>query len=122
VGEALLATHSSFLRQIGPFLDSGLIKGLAHITGGGFVENIPRILPTGVSVEINRSSWTVPPIFSLMQRLGNVSDQEMFRTFNMGIGMVIVVSPADAGAMTTEFVRSNVIGRIVEGDNGVVIS
>jgi len=122
VGEALLATHSSFLRQIGPLLDSRAIKGLAHITGGGFVENIPRILPTGVSVEINRSSWTVPPIFSLMQRLGNVSDQEMFRTFNMGIGMVIVVSPADAGAMATEFVRSNVIGRIVEGDNGVVIS
>jgi phosphoribosylformylglycinamidine cyclo-ligase len=132
VGEALLATHSSFLPQLGPLLDMEseaddgvrvpLIKGLAHITGGGFLENIPRILPDNVSVEIDRDSWAVPPIFTLMQRLGNVSDQEMFRTFNMGIGMVIVVSPADAGAMTTELVRSNVIGRIVEGDRRVVIS
>src|SRR3954466_10474744 len=77
VGEALLATHSSFLPQLGPLLDSGMIKGLAHITGGGFLENIPRILPDNVSVEIDRGSWKVPPIFTMMQRLGNVSDHEM---------------------------------------------
>ncbi len=92
VGEALLATHSSFLPQLGPLLDTGMIKGLAHITGGGFLENIPRILPDGVSVEITRGSWPEPPIFSMMQRLGNVSDEEMFRTFNMGIGMVVICS------------------------------
>src|SRR6476646_3130447 len=96
VGEALLATHSSFLPQLGLLLDSGRIKGLAHITGGGFLENIPRILPDNVSVEIDRGSWTEPPIFGLMQRLGNVSETEMFRTFNMGIGMVIICSQFDA--------------------------
>ncbi|MGI8812560.1 MAG: phosphoribosylformylglycinamidine cyclo-ligase, partial [Pyrinomonadaceae bacterium] len=88
VGEALLATHQSFLPQIGPLLDSGKIKGLAHITGGGFLENIPRILPENVSVKINRGTWPELPIFGLMQQLGNVSEKEMFRTFNMGIGMV----------------------------------
>ncbi len=92
VGEALLATHQSFLPQLSRLLDTGLIKGLAHITGGGFLENIPRILPQGVSVEINRGAWPELPIFGMMQRLGNVSDQEMFRTFNMGIGMVVICS------------------------------
>ncbi len=95
VGEALLRTHSSFLPQIGPLLDTGLIKGLAHITGGGFIENIPRILPEGVSAEINRGTWPELPIFGLMQKLGNVSDHEMFRTFNMGIGMVVVCNAYD---------------------------
>src|SRR5690606_26877614 len=71
VGEALLATHESFLPQIGPLLDSGKIKGLAHITGGGFLENIPRILPEGVSVDIDRGTWPELPIFGLMQKLGN---------------------------------------------------
>ncbi len=92
VGEALLATHQSFLPQLSRLLDTGLIKGLAHITGGGFLENIPRILPQGVSVDINRGAWPELPIFGMMQRLGNVSDQEMFRTFNMGIGMVVICS------------------------------
>jgi len=119
VGEALLATHSSFLPQIGPLLDSGLIKGLAHITGGGFLENIPRILPEGVSVEINRGSWPEPPIFGLMQRLGNVSDQEMFRTFNMGIGMVVITSDA---ALKDQLAGSFEIGRVLGGDRSVVIS
>ena len=119
VGEALLATHSSFLPQIGPFLDSGMIKGLAHITGGGFLENIPRILPEGVSVEINRGSWPEPPIFGMMQQLGNVSDQEMFRTFNMGIGMVLIAraSSLDAiAAINTELLR---IGTVTSGDGSV---
>ena len=121
VGEALLATHPSFLPQIGPLLDSGAIKGLAHITGGGFLENIPRVLPEGVSVEINRGSWSEPPIFGLMQRLGNVSDQEMFRTFNMGVGMVVI---AEASALETidetneEFLQ---IGRVTSGDGSVTL-
>ena len=96
VAEALLETHQSFLPQIGPLLDSGVIKGLVHITGGGFLENIPRILPDGVSVEITRGTWPELPIFGLMQRLGNVDEKEMFRTFNMGIGMVVVCAAADA--------------------------
>ena len=120
VGEALLATHSSFLPQLGPFLDSGKIKGLAHITGGGFLENIPRILPDNVSVEIDRGSWPEPPIFTMMQRLGNVSDQEMFRTFNMGVGMVIVVSPIDEAAMQ-EQLNATRIGTILSGSREVII-
>src|SRR6059058_4932528 len=99
VGEALLGTHQSFLPQIGPLLDSGLIKGLAHITGGGFLENIPRILPDGVSVEIKRGAWPALPIFDMMQRLGNVDEKEMFRTFNMGIGMVVICLEADKNAV-----------------------
>src|SRR5688500_18028100 len=99
VGEALLATHQSFLPQLSPLLDTGLIKGLAHITGGGFLENIPRILPEGVSIEINRGTWPELPIFGLMQRLGNVSDHEMFRTFNMGIGMIVACSPGETEAV-----------------------
>jgi len=121
VGEALLATHSSFLPQLGPLLDSGMIKGLAHITGGGFLENIPRILPDGVSVEINRGSWTEPPIFGMMQNLGNVSETEMFRTFNMGIGMVLICSQFDVETITHEIGHGFDIGKVVPGDGKVQI-
>ena len=119
VGEALLATHSSFLPQIGPLLDSGLIKGLAHITGGGFLENIPRILPERVSVEIVRGSWPELPIFRIMQRLGNVDDREMFRTFNMGIGMVVACSEDNRDEVRAALKHCFEIGRVVEGDGQV---
>src|SRR5439155_2313377 len=90
VGEALLQPHLSYLRDLEPLLDSGIIKGLAHITGGGLLENIPRILPEGTAVEIMRGTWPVLAIFQLMQQLGKIEEAEMFRTFNMGIGMVFV--------------------------------
>jgi phosphoribosylformylglycinamidine cyclo-ligase len=121
VGEALLATHSSFLPQIGPLLDTGMIKGLAHITGGGFLENIPRILPEGVSVEIKRGSWTEPPIFGLMHKLGNVSETEMFRTFNMGIGMVVICSPSERDWIKKHVSDCSEIGRVVPGNKSVLI-
>lgn len=114
VGEALLQTHQSFLRPLEGLLDKGVIKGLAHITGGGFLENIPRILPEGVSVEIKRGTWSELPIFGVMQRLGNVSETEMFRTFNMGIGMVVVCSPSD-GAELTKNIGCTVIGEVTAG-------
>jgi phosphoribosylformylglycinamidine cyclo-ligase len=131
VREALLATHESFLPQIGPLLEverteegvpAPLIKGLAHITGGGFLENIPRILPEGVSVEIDRGSWPEPPIFGLMQRLGNVSDHEMFRTFNMGIGMVVVCSQGAAVQLVEHVSRLVKIGLVTAGENTVSIN
>lgn len=122
VGEALLATHASFLPQIGPLLDSGMIKGLVHITGGGFLENIPRILPEGVSVEINRGTWPELPIFGMMQRLGNVDDKEMFRTFNMGIGMIVVVAEGETEAVKTHFYECHEIGKVVDGNGDVVIN
>ena len=121
VGEALLTTHPSFLPQIGPLLDSGLIKGLAHITGGGFLENIPRILPEGVSVEIDRGSWPEPPIFGLMQRIGNVSDQEVFRTFNMGIGMIVICSANNGQDLALHLGESFEVGRVVEGGREAIV-
>ena len=120
-GEALLATHQSFLPQIGPLLDTGKIKGLAHITGGGFLENIPRILPDGVGVEIDRGTWPELPIFGLMQKLGNVPDHEMFRTFNMGIGIVVVCDQGSADQLLAQIENSVQIGRVVAGDKTVSI-
>jgi phosphoribosylformylglycinamidine cyclo-ligase len=121
VGEALLKTHQSFLPQIGPLLDKGIIKGLAHITGGGFLENIPRILPEGVSVEIKRGTWPELPIFGMMQRLGNVDEKEMFRTFNMGIGMIAVCGEEHAQAISDQMPTSFVIGQITKGTGEVII-
>jgi len=121
VGEALLATHQSFLLQIGPLLSknggksvAAPIKGLAHITGGGFLENIPRILPDGVGVEITRGTWPELPVFGVMHKLGNVSDHEMFRTFNMGIGMVAICAEASAETLIDQ-VNCFRIGRTTTG-------
>ncbi len=121
VGDALLATHQSFLRPLEGLLDRGIIKGLAHITGGGFLENIPRILPEGVSVEIYRGTWPELPIFGVMQKLGNVSGQEMFRTFNMGIGMILVVSQDDVTEIRGSLKNCFQIGEVIQGDKLVVI-
>ena len=99
VGEALLQPHVSYLRALDGVLDLGLIKGLAHITGGGLTENIPRILPAGTAVEIEKSSWPVLPIFTLMQQIGNVPEAEMYRTFNMGVGMVIICARQNSEAI-----------------------
>ena len=119
--EALLKTHASFLRPLEGLLDKGVIKGLAHITGGGFLENIPRILPAGVSVEIERGTWPELPIFGLMQRLGNVEEKEMFRTFNMGIGMVIVCSDGDKQTIRNTVGTCYEIGNVIRGDGTVSV-
>ena len=96
LSEELLAVHRCYAPAILPLLNEHDIKGMAHITGGGFYDNIPRILPADVSVTIERRTWPVPPIFSLIQERGNVPMSEMYRTFNMGIGMILVVSPDQA--------------------------
>jgi phosphoribosylformylglycinamidine cyclo-ligase len=121
VGNALLAKHTSFLKPLESLLDSGKIKGLAHITGGGFLENIPRILPESVAVEINRGTWRELPIFGLMQKLGNVSETEMFRTFNMGIGMIVICAPEDKEFLKENLAASIEIGRVTEGKKEVSI-
>ncbi len=106
VGEALLAPHINYTNIIRAFLDSGLdIKGMAHITGGGFVENIPRILPKGLGVKIQRGTWDILPIFTLMQHIAHIGDDEMYRCFNMGIGMVIV-GDKTIGDMLTDIARA----------------
>jgi len=125
VGEALLQSHVSYLRPLDGLLDTKVIKGLAHITGGGLTDNIPRILPEGTAVKINKGSWPVLPIYELMRKIGNVSDAEMYRTFNMGVGMVIVCSPENR-----ELIKSHLesngercfkIGEVVEGSRDVTI-
>jgi phosphoribosylformylglycinamidine cyclo-ligase len=95
VGQALLAPHLCYLPALEPLLERGKLRALAHITGGGFEGNIPRVLPAGLGVRIRRGSWEVPPLFRLIQSGGGVRDDEMFRTFNMGIGMAVVVAPED---------------------------
>jgi len=112
VGEALMRTHRSYLPQIGPLLDRGWIKGMAHITGGGLTENVPRMFPEGRHFSLDRQSWTIPPLFQWLQRAGQLDDAEMFRAFNMGVGLVIATSPADAPALLGALPGSWVIGQV----------
>ncbi len=95
VGRALLAPHRSYLSALEPLLERDKVRALVHVTGGGFPGNIPRVLPPGLGVRVRRSAWSVPPLFRLIQTGGNVTDEEMYRTFNMGIGMILVVASGD---------------------------
>jgi phosphoribosylformylglycinamidine cyclo-ligase len=123
VGAALLAPHRSYLAALEPLLERDKIRALAHITGGGFPGNIPRVLPPGLGARVRRGAWEVPPIFRLIQSGGGVSDEEMFRTFNMGVGMVVVVAKEDLHDVEHSLERrgetSFVIGSVVAGE-GVV--
>ncbi len=94
-GEALLAVHKSFLRPVSALMSKIKINGMAHITGGGFPDNIPRVLPKSVNAEIDRNAWEVPTIFKFIQNQGKVSRDEMYRVFNMGIGFVVIVAKRD---------------------------
>ncbi|HTG98640.1 MAG TPA: phosphoribosylformylglycinamidine cyclo-ligase [Vicinamibacterales bacterium] len=124
VGEALLVPHRSYLPVIKPLLASGLIKGMAHITGGGITDNLPRIFPRGTAAVIDRSAWQVPAIFEWLQQTGNVPDQDMLRTFNMGIGLIVACEESDADRLLTALAAAGEpgatpIGRVVSGSNGV---
>jgi phosphoribosylformylglycinamidine cyclo-ligase len=99
VGAVLLRPHRSYLPLMGPLLDSGRIRGMAHITGGGITENLPRVLPEGRGFSLDRQSWTIPPLFAWLQAAGQVPEPEMFRAFNMGVGLILVASRDDAGAL-----------------------
>jgi len=96
LADALLATHRSYLPMVQPLLERGLVKGLAHITGGGMTENLPRILPEGCAAEIDLGAWQVPALFRVLEQRGNIARAEMLRTFNMGIGLIIVCAGSDA--------------------------
>jgi phosphoribosylformylglycinamidine cyclo-ligase len=124
IGEALLATHRSYLSILQPIVGRRLVKGMAHITGGGITDNLPRMLPEGRVALIDRSSWRVPPIFEFLGRAGEVADDEMLRAFNMGIGMIVACdehNDAEVLALLTEHggTGSVVIGRIGEGERRV---
>jgi len=117
VAEALLATHRSYLGLLRPQLPSGRIKGMAHITGGGITDNLPRVLPDGTGAVVQHGSWPVPPLFQWLQRAGGVPQEDMLRTFNMGVGMILIVSPADSADVLAALAaagepRANVIGAI----------
>jgi phosphoribosylformylglycinamidine cyclo-ligase len=124
IGAALLKPHRSYLNALYPLVARGAIKGMAHITGGGLIDNIPRILPEGTGARVARSAWTVPPLFGWLQRAGNVPDEDMVRTFNMGIGMVVVCTPTLADTILDDLRARRedptVIGEIVSGRRGVV--
>ncbi len=121
VGDALLAPHRSYLKTVEGLLRRRLAKGLAHITGGGITENLPRIFQQGVGAEIERAAWDVPPLFTFLQQAGGVPEAEMFRAFNMGIGM-IVACDARYSSEVLAMVRESgapgaqVIGWLVSGD------
>jgi phosphoribosylformylglycinamidine cyclo-ligase len=123
VADALLQPHISYLEPLGNLIDLKLIKGLAHITGGGLTDNVPRILPLGTAVSIRKGSWPVLPIFQLLQQIGNVSESEMFRTFNLGVGMVIVCAPENVTAIKDQLAergaRSYEIGAVIAGNGEV---
>jgi phosphoribosylformylglycinamidine cyclo-ligase len=123
VGRALLAPHRCYLDSLEPLLQRDRIRALAHITGGGFAGNIPRVLPEGLGARLRREAWEMPPLFRLIQEGGGIDPEEMARTFNLGIGMVAVVSSADLHDVEHSLERRGetglVIGSVVRG-SGVV--
>ena len=116
LGEELLEPHRCYYSELKPFLSK--IKGLAHITGGGFIGNIPRIFPTGLTAHIDKRSWDVPPVFNLIQKQGNITEAEMYRVFNMGIGMVIICSPQQSTELSTNLPECKVIGKVIQAREG----
>jgi len=125
VADVLLRAHRSYLRPLTPLLERGVPRGLAHITGGGLVDNMPRILPAGVDARIDTASWEVPNLFRVLEREGGVERREMFRAFNMGVGMVAVVAAESADETVGELRAAGesawVAGEIVPGDGKVLL-
>ena len=121
VGDALLEPHRSYLPIVKPILEGGRIKGMAHITGGGITDNLPRVLPHGTAAVVDTSAWEVPPIFTWLQRGGDIPRDDMLRTFNMGIGLIAVTGRNHAEALIDEMAArggrdARVIGEIVPGE------
>ena len=131
VGDVLLRPHRSYLKTLTPLLgatagpaDARIVKGLAHITGGGLTDNLPRVLPEGTAAKVDLGSWVVPPIFRFLERAGRVSKDDMLRTFNMGIGMVVVCARGALDELQDRLFRAGevnsvVIGHVTKGDRNV---
>jgi len=125
LGEALLTPTKIYVKPMLALFDAVKVKGVSHITGGGFYENIPRSLPVGMTAKIDRKALRIPPVFGLIAERGGISERDMFNTYNMGVGMSVVVSAADADKALS-VLRANgedayVMGEIIEGGEGVVI-
>ena len=123
VAQVLLAVHKSYLKPVMSVLDKAPVQGIAHITGGGVLDNLPRIIPTGLHAVINRSTWKIPHVFHYLQKRGRIQDEEMFRVFNMGLGMVLVVRPNHVDTVLQLLCESGerpkLIGGIKAGGSGV---
>lgn len=121
LGETLLTPHRCYYREVAPVLP--YLKGIAHITGGGLPGNVPRILPQGLAARFQKGSWRIQPIFHLIQKQGNVSEAEMYRTFNMGLGMVLVCSPQNVHNVQCTLPEARVVGQVVKqtGQQRVII-
>ena len=122
LGETLLTPTKIYVKDLLPLIDKKLIKSAAHITGGGFFENIPRALPEGVSAKIEKSAVRTPEIFRFLQEKGNIPERDMFNTFNMGVGMALTCDPANADEILSLCPGSYVLGQIVEGSEGVILA
>ena len=121
LADALLAVHRSYFDPLWPLVESGVVHALAHITGGGFLENIPRVLPAGCGVEIDRGSWEIPALFRLIGELGQVSEAEMARVFNLGIGMVLLLPAGAAPRLRERCPDACRLGRVIAGERRVRI-
>lgn len=125
VKEALITPTRIYVKPVLKVINTVTVKGAAHITGGGFIENIPRTLPAGVSAKIDRTSWEVPKLFKALQKYGNLEDTDMFNTFNMGVGFILVIAKEDVEktleALESEGVEGITLGSIVKGSEGVIL-
>ncbi|AFL99794.1 phosphoribosylformylglycinamidine cyclo-ligase [Desulfitobacterium dehalogenans ATCC 51507] len=126
LGEALIRPTRIYVKSVLPLIESRKVLGMAHITGGGLTENIPRILPEGLGIKIDRSAWQVPALFTLLQKMGEVEEAEMLRTFNMGIGFVFIVHPQDVDFIRTQLQAAGekcfVLGEVRGQSKGVSYS
>ena len=126
IGEMLMATHLSYLHPVWEILPRAPVHGMAHITGGGLLENIPRILPKHLNAIIDTSSWVVPPLFTLIAKSGQIAEEEMFRSFNMGIGYVMIVPKESVDTVTEIFKKHNLlsflVGEIKKGEKKVILT
>jgi phosphoribosylformylglycinamidine cyclo-ligase len=126
IGEVLLTPHRSYLQSVYPLIAKGAIKGIAHITGGGITDNLPRVLPEGTAARIQQSAWEVPAVFQWLQRAGEVPEEDMRRTFNMGIGLILVCTPALVETVMDDLILRKEapvkIGTIVAGDRTVIFA
>ena len=125
IGETLLTPTKIYVKPMLALFDEVTVKAVSHITGGGFYENIPRSLPKGYSAKIDKSSLRILPIFDLIKKVGTIPERDMFNTFNMGVGMSVVVNATDADK-ALEILKANgedayIIGTVVKGEQGVII-
>jgi len=124
--EELMKIHTSYLNPVSEILDKLEVKAMAHITGSGLVGNIPRILPNNMSVELNKKSWKINPIFHLIQKLGNITNEEMYKVFNMGIGFIIIIDKNDVNKILKILIKysfkSQLIGEVIGGNRKVILN